>query len=293
MKDFIINLLATLLGRRASHRLGRSLYLNARKDTPNEMNTNGEQLIQKQLIKKFGGINEKPVVFDVGANVGEWTEYLLDEVHFQNNSLNIEIHAFEPVTSTYNTLRSRILKHQLGLCVHFINLALSNENGVDKIFITGEKAGTNSLHRDESNQDLPTLQIEKTTAYDYCQKANINTIHFLKIDTEGHDVEVLKGAIRLFKEEKIHVCQFEYNFRWIYSKHFLKDVFDLLKGLPYQIGKITKNKIQFYEKWHPELERFFEGNYLIVYNNDISWFEHESGSFDRYYIYSHKNAVNN
>jgi FkbM family methyltransferase len=286
MKDFVVIFLTKVFGRRNALRLGRSLYLNARKDSPNKMMTNGEQNIQKQLVNKFRSNSGKWVVFDVGANIGEWSEYLLDELLLQGCPANIEIHTFEPVLSTYKVLKNKILRHKLGNCVNFKNEALSSSNGTDTIFIAGENAGTNSLHKDESDHDLQTMKIEKTTAYDYCVKSDLSVIHFIKIDTEGHDFEVLKGASVLFKEEKIHACQFEYNYRWIYSRHFLKDVFDLLKGLPYQIGKITQGGIQFYEKWHPELERYFEGNYIIVHNNDLSWFVHENGYFDEYYVFS-------
>lgn len=285
LKTFAIKQFSTLLGRRISCRLGRSLYMTARHESQNNMIINGEQLIQNN-IKKLCTKDEKLVIFDVGANIGDWTIYLLDDLLHINRITNIEIHAFEPVNSTFKVLKKNILNHQLGSCVNFNNLALSSENGIDKIYVSGENAGTNSLHRDGLNQNQQTLSIQKSTAADYCTKLDIKKIHFLKIDTEGHDVEVLKGALPLFKEQKILVCQFEYNFRWVYSQHFLKEVFDLLNDLPYKIGKITNSKIQFYNKWHPELERFFEGNYIIMHNNSISSFNHEIGDFDSYYVFT-------
>ena len=127
--------------------------------------------------------------------------------------------------------------------------------------------------------------IDKTTVEEYCNLVNIKRIHFMKCDTEGHDMEVLIGAKALFKESRILVCQFEYNLRWIDSRHFLKDVFDLIVKLPYTIGKITPNGILYYEKYHPELDRFFEGNYLIVHKNALNWFKGKFGRFDKFGIY--------
>ena len=60
----------------------------------------------------------------------------------------------------------------------------------------------------------------------------------------------------------IDLIQFEYSFRWINARHFLKDAFDFLIPLGYQIGKVTPQGIEFYEEWQPELESFKEGNYL-------------------------------
>ncbi len=62
----------------------------------------------------------------------------------------------------------------------------------------------------------------------------------------------------------IRALQFEYNHRWIHAKHFLKEVFDLLSPLGYEIGKITPRGIEFYSEWTAELESFREGNYLAA-----------------------------
>ncbi len=101
---------------------------------------------------------------------------------------------------------------------------------------------------------------------------SLDVIHLLKSDTEGHDMEVITGALPLLKEGRIAVHQFEYNHRWIFSKHFLKDVFDAAEGLPYHIGKICPNDIEVYDKWYPEHERFFEANYVLLRRDAVSWF---------------------
>ena len=66
----------------------------------------------------------------------------------------------------------------------------------------------------------------------------------------------------MLHEQAIEVIQFEYNSRWIDSRHFLKDAFDYLRPFEYRIGKITPKGVEFYQSWHPELETFREGNYL-------------------------------
>ena len=61
--------------------------------------------------------------------------------------------------------------------------------------------------------------------------------------------------------------QFEYNHRWINAKCFLKDVFDFIDDKNYFLGKITRNTIEIYQNWHPEMERFFEANYILINKN--------------------------
>jgi hypothetical protein len=148
-----------------------------------------------------------------------------------------------------------------------------------------EGAGTNSLYENERGPDTRRVEIRTMTADGYCRARGIETVHFMKCDTEGHDLFVLLGATELFRQERILVCQFEYNSRWVYSRSYLKDVFDFLKGTAYRLGKITPGCVELYKHWHPELERFFEGNYLIVHSRAIDWFCVVDGTMDDFNTY--------
>lgn len=155
------------------------------------------------------------------------------------------------------------------------------------MFVGQSDTGSFSLHEDLTpKKSIPTVEIIKDTIENYCQVNEIDNLLLVKVDTEGHDYEVIKGAYKMFLSENITALQFEYNLRWIYSKHFLKEVFDLFDGLPYKIGKISSDKVYFYNSWHPELERFFEGNYLIVHEKKIDMFPHTIGEFDDFYVYT-------
>jgi hypothetical protein len=84
----------------------------------------------------------------------------------------------------------------------------------------------------------------------------------VKIDTEGHDLTILRGAGALLAGHRIAVAQFEYNHRWVFARAFLRDAFELLAGHGYQIGKLTPKGVEFYPGWDPDLETFVEGNYV-------------------------------
>ena len=285
MKNQITVVLGFLLGRRTAWRLGRHLYLKARADSPNIAQLNGEETLQLQLLTRFAAVQEKLVAFDVGANIGDWTWFLLQEASRLNMDGRFEIHSFEPTPSTFKVLQERISKHPLRNIAHLVSQALSSEDGMAEMYISGETAGTNSLHPDAMNRDQRRIQIDKTTLTTYCSRNNIKIIHFLKCDTEGHDMEVIQGAKRLFDEQRIMACQFEYNHRWVYSRHYLKDVFDMFKSTAYSVGKVTPNGIELYQDWHPELERFFEGNYILLHSEALHWFATMTGKFDTYNTY--------
>ena len=140
------------------------------------------------------------------------------------------------------------------------------------MYVVDETAGTNSLHCEGGDSPARAISIDKITASQFCSLNKIDAIHLLKSDTEGHDMEVIIGALSLLKEGRIAVLQFEYNHRWIFSRHYLKDVFDAIKGLPYHVGKICPDHIEVYDHWYPEHERFFESNYVLLREDAIAWF---------------------
>ena len=268
-----------LLGRRRAWRVGRSLYLCARADYPNTMATNGERLMQRHLLQACAQLGMRPVVIDVGANVGAWSQSLFATYALCPMGQGVDLHCFEPVPATFETLKRRLVGIPQGVSVRFEPKAISRCRGTMEMYIVGEQAGTNSLHPD-GTQGAQCISVEVTTADAYCSDNNIPLVHYLKCDTEGHDAEVLAGADRLLQEGRIMTFQFEYNHRWVYSRHYLRDVFELVKRRPYQLGKITPTGIDLYEHWHPELERFFEGNYALIHDSALEWYPVCRGAFD-------------
>ena len=61
--------------------------------------------------------------------------------------------------------------------------------------------------------DEQIIEADKVFTLDnFCSANNINNIDFLKIDTQGSEEEVLKGAEKLFDEKKIKILEIEINF---------------------------------------------------------------------------------
>jgi len=266
--------------RRLLWRTGRALYMKARKESSKAIDVNGEKMMQHALISQFMHEQQKLVVFDVGANVGEWALSLMDEAAKLGASDKIELHCFEPIESTFQTLEKRLVAHRDRGLITLRNLALSSDEGSSTMFFLGENRGTNSLHPEPSCGDAQPVTVAKTTADLYSREAKVDTIHYLKVDTEGHDFAVISGCETLIKEGRVLVLQFEYNHRWVYSRHFLKDVFDHAMGTAYAVGKITASGVEIYEKWHPELERFFEANYLLIRRDVLGRFPHRILTLD-------------
>ncbi len=145
-------------------------------------------------------------------------------------------------------------------------LALSSEPGRAELQIVKQGAGVNSLVPfDGDRKAITTETVDVETVDRFCQKHGVAAITLLKVDAEGLDLSVLRGAREMLVRGDIGIAQFEYNWRWVASRTYLKDVFDLVAGIPsMSLGKLTPLGIEFYDKWHHELETFRESNYVLV-----------------------------
>jgi hypothetical protein len=101
-----------------------------------------------------------------------------------------------------------------------------------------------------------------STLDEYAERSEIARFALVKVDAEGHDLAVLRGARGLLAKHRIAVAQFEYNNRWTLGRFFLRDAFELVQAFGYRVGKLTPRGVEFYPGWDAELETFVEGNYL-------------------------------
>lgn len=267
--------------RRLRWRLGRRLYCDARGEVANDIATNGETYVQSCVLSHVGHQDGPITIFDVGANQGVWTSALLRQLPTEMEE-RTRVFLFEPIPETFRNLKSNLVEFDKKGLIRCFPIAMSNEAGDAEMVVLSRTGGTNSLEYDKAmaHNALERVSIARNTLSAFCQAEKIDHIHFLKCDTEGHDAKVLQGAADLFRSGCIDVSQFEYNHRWVYARHYLKDVFDLLDGLPYRVARIRPDHIEVFEGWHFELERFFEANYLIVHERALKWFDAYFGRFD-------------
>lgn len=237
--------------RRFAWRVGRKVYCWARSELTNDPDRNGEYWLLRQVLKYAP---RKPLLMDVGANRGEWSIHALEKAWALG--LEPEIHAFEPSSGTRILLEPRLSGR-----AKVWPFALSSAVGDADFFSAGAGAGTSSLSQ-ISGCDVERVPL--TTVDTFLAKENISHVLMLKIDTEGFDFEVLRGAANALAVGRIDVIQFEYNWRWLQNHSSLLDVFKLIEGTDYRLGKLLGSSILLYEQWHFEMDRFFETNYVLI-----------------------------
>jgi FkbM family methyltransferase len=243
------------LVRQLMWRLGRKMYTYARGDGLNDPHTNGEYQLLEQVLAASQGSR---VLLDVGANKGDWSAHALEA----GGSSPLHIHSFEPSMATRKMLTARFASTPAVTVQPF---ALSETEGEAKFYSNEVGSGTNSL---SPASGLNTEVVAQTTVDHFLQKAGVKAVTMMKVDTEGFDLLVLKGASAALRDGVIDIIQFEYNWRWLINHASLRDVFGLIADKPYRLGKLCPGgSIEFYEQWHFELDRFFENNYVLVKND--------------------------
>jgi len=237
------------------YRLANRIVFDHRGENNCEIETNGEMFV----LKKY--LTSGDVVFDVGANIGDWTKTVLNIIP------DAAVHCFEPCRKTFLTLKDNNFSGNVILN----NIGLGSKNE-EKDFYTIEADSTiNSLYLRNDLLDKKDCQKETIilrSLDDYCTANNIDKINFLKIDVEGNEFEVLVGAKRMLLENKINLIQLEYGGTYIDSRIFLKDVFDFFNKenkLNYNFYKIMPDKIT-KVSYSEDLDNFQYCNYLIVNN---------------------------
>ena len=251
--------LEVVLGRRHLYRLGRFLFNYARLDLQNDMEVNGELYIQQVAL---GGTAPSPLVcFDVGANVGLWSRALLQQA--DRKSIAAQVHAFEPCRETFAALTNNLNGNGRAGKFLAVRKACSDHIGRATLNIVQPGCcGVNSIVTESRFPVQAREEVELTTIDAYCREASLASIRLLKIDAEGHDLAVIKGAAEMLRRKAIDIIQFEYNQSWIEARSFLRDAFETVQAFGYELGKVTRRGVEFYQGWALELETFVEGNYI-------------------------------
>jgi FkbM family methyltransferase len=186
-----------------------------------------------------GQRREIEYVFDVGANVGQ------SVLRFNPYWPNAKIFCFEPVAQTFRQLieTTRELSN-----VRCENIALGASSGTGLIWLKSS-SGLNSLKAEVNRQEMSIGMQEKIniiTLDEFCQEHQIDNIDFLKLDVEGYELEVLKGAEQMLASRAIQFIYAETTFHSSDSQHTPITVLsDYLEPRSYRCLGIYNKRIWF------------------------------------------------
>jgi FkbM family methyltransferase len=178
------------------------------------------------------------MIFDVGANVGDTA------LAFRSHFPSATIHCFEP--------NSELAPHLKGLNANLNvhSVAFSSRIGESGFNKSGAATDLYSLTDDISGEIVALDTIDN-----FCKSRSIDHIHYLKIDTEGHDLEVLKGANSMLANFRIDLVQAEVSMNPDNNLHVsFFEVANHLEALGYRLFGVYEQTNEFPTK-KPNLRR--------------------------------------
>ncbi len=153
---------------------------------------------QKHVYEnKYIKLQENNVVFDVGANFGLMT------LLFTSKVKDGHVHSFEPTDYALKKFHRNIelnpdLKSKITINHMFVSSSSKKSANIDA-YSSWPVTGSQNKHKIHGGVLQETLNIPSITIDDYCEQNQINKLDFIKIDTDGHELDVLNGA-----KESIH-----------------------------------------------------------------------------------------
>lgn len=156
-----------------------------------------------------------PVCIDVGAHVGDFVELLRLRLR------NPIIHAFEPAPEPFNRLKARwgatpninLINAGLGLQSGQISFNIYDNQTLNS-FLPMLPSGSGTL---EGSKLVRSITVPVLSLDDYAASPRLHQIDFLKIDAQGYELQILRGAAGLLGAGKIRTILLELNFAPLYD----------------------------------------------------------------------------
>ena len=199
----------------------------------------------------------QPVVFDVGANLGNWSQSLLEAVP------SARLFLFEPSPGCQAAIRQKALPG-----IKLFPFALGEKAESRSYYSSSDTDGSASLYdrRDTPFKDLSydRRTVDVRTLDEVIESEGIEFVDYVKMDIEGHELFALRGAARALAAGKIGALSFEFGCGNINSRTFFRDFWDLLTASNFAIYRIKPQGRDVLLKDYYEDAEYFQGSTNFV-----------------------------
>ncbi len=221
----LLYLYSCVFSRVRFYKLNQFLYLTSLRGL-GMLNFESERISGERvfLFRCLNALQAKPLVIDVGANIGNYSK-LIKQIRPDVNLIS-----FEPHPESFQKLKQ--LSDEIGFVC--INSAVGSKSGKLPLYDYNSNFGSEhaslfegvieELHGGISNTNI----VDVSRLDEYLLKNNIRFVDLLKVDVEGGELEVLKGFSDFLKKDKVAVIQFEFNEMNIVSRVFFRDFLVLM-----------------------------------------------------------------
>ena len=174
-----------------------------------------------------------PLIFDIGANHGNWATRMLN-----SGKTRQCIIMFEPQPSCWP-----VLKKLTNDDVRLETFAASDHCGSLTFYQTGNTEIAGAYPRSDFNNSLEKSEVPCSTIDKYMEQNEIEFVDFIKMDIEGHELSALKGALKSLEQKKIGAFSFEFGQANVNSRTFFIDYFNFCSEVGYSLYRVAHDGI--------------------------------------------------
>jgi FkbM family methyltransferase len=226
-----------------------------------ELSENGESRVIDTIAAACDATSM--IVFDVGANHGDWAKTVLAR------KSDAVIYCFEIVPATAALLRKALADHPT---VRVCDYGLSSSPGDIEIFwntSSDDISAITPLYGDPPGTGYTVVPARVETGDLLIQREGLPRLDLLKIDVEGHEIEVLSGFRDTLAspERRPRIIQFEYGATWLPTRRTLMEAYDILRASGYTVGRLYPDGVDF-KPYSFADDHFRTGNYIAAQAQD-------------------------
>ena len=204
----------------------------------------------------IGKQNSFFTLLDIGANQGDYS-ITVSKAYPQST-----IYSFEPSKKTFDLLNRKVENFAN---INPVQLAFGTEKGEMILYYDFDTSGMASLYKRDISHlgiNFESKELVDVQTVDEWVEANSIVPNFMKIDVEGSELSVLKGATKTLKN--INAVQFEFGGTAIDAKTFFKDYWNFFQQLNFSVYRYTPLGLLKINDYSEREELFEFMNYLAV-----------------------------
>lgn len=223
-----------------------------------DVRSSGETEVLQYLRRQMKD-GTSPIVFDVGASIGEYAVEVLSRFE-----TSVILYCFEPSKQAYAKLAEKLGERENAMLFNF-GFGEERQNAILYSDRPGSALGS-VFKRQLSHFNIDMTgneEIEICRLDDFCAKNGIEHIDLLKLDVEGNELSVMNGARTLISSGAINLIQFEFGGCNIDSRTYFQDFFYLLNPT-HRIHRIVRDGLIPIDKYKETCEVFVTTNYVAI-----------------------------
>jgi FkbM family methyltransferase len=212
----------------------------------------GEEVLLTKVAPHVG------TFIDIGANVGDWTNALLAR---QPDAVGVLI---EPTGDARQLLTARVPSSMRVLAA-----AAGAERGTITFYDEGGGSTQSSAFAGLTTNAV-AIEVPVTTIDSVLADQGWDSVDLVKIDAQGNDGHILRGAAETLARGAAHVIQFEYADCWILGGSTLAATIEMLRGYGYDVWVLKPDGVAPYD--HREFGEFFTySNFVATTPTGTAW----------------------